>query len=621
MPADAAATTPSRWAALAPSLGIAALALGYLALGRTYKVAMVVPVLALALAFGIRALRRQTTPWPTTPGHWLPAIVPLAFAFVIDLQPRIVEVVLPDPDRRWKLAFTAFVLGLLAFCLLVVGVDVRRLVERAVRAVTGALAWAVSMVLFFLLLVPLGVARLWRREDPLGTGRGDEPSSAWHRAVPATPKLATRSYRSERRLDDAGGRHPVAFVARAIGVVVLLLAADFTVGWLWARVSPPPGGPQGTQVASPIRVTAGADYGEVVEPVRLDAPDATVYPPDPRAALPAMAKYPWRDEYFQELQRAPSTYWPYLLWRPLPATGRYLNIGDQGERRSYLPDVEDLDALPTVDFYGGSTTYGEGQRDQHTIASEVTRLAEAEGIPIRPVNRGVRGWVNWQELLLFEQVSADEANRPDLAVFYDGANELAAQGFSIRGVPSHTVLDQVAAQMAGNNSLVSADSPVETEETAYGHLQLLARDYRETSALVRAGRWLRETATGTPAGAAAASEATPTAGASPRQDPEQLADIASIYGRGVQLIEAVAERDGVEVVFFWQPLQGGGWTGYADDLPAESIDISRALADHDDVFIDGTHHNEEGSAIVAAAIWEHLEPVVREWYESQGGGS
>ncbi len=595
-------------------------AVAYASLARGVKASSMLLVAAVLAVAGLLGL-------PTVPetdrrervARWLPAIIPLSISLVIDLQPRIVEVLLPDPDRRWAIGFATLVIGLLSGFLVLLGIDVRHATRRAVHAITSALRFVVSMLLYVFVLLPLGVAHLWRRADPLRTGTARD-GSAWHPAVTTGAELATRSYRRERPLDDRQ-RRPIATATCIIGAVALLLVADFALGTVWNHVAPDGRPSRMTTASGRIGFTAATPDAE---PVQLDAPDAETFPPDPREELPAMAKYPWRHEYFQELQRAPTTFWPYLMWRPLPATGRYLNITESGERLGYATPGATGPDVPDVDFYGGSTMYGEGQRDQHTIASEVTRLAEGDGLPIRAHNRGVRGWVNWQELLLFEQVAADPATRPDIAVFYDGANEITAQGYSIRGVPAHTVLDEIATTMSASDTATTREPLAEPTTSTWDHLKALASDYRDTSATARAGGWLRAAVTGEPA---AADASTATSEATERQQPAQgapgrealsdadLAAVPEIYRRGQALIESIAKRARVDVIFFWQPVQGGGPEGYADGVQEPTIDLSRLFIGHDDIFIDGTHHNEDGSVIAAEALWEHLKPQVQAWYD------
>lgn len=586
---------------------VVALTFGYAMLGRGYKVGALGLAAVAVTATTVMRWRSGRPGGPASLAGWLPALIPLSLSFVIDLQPHIVEVVLPDPDRRWRIGFGLLVMGLLAGGLILLGVDVRRGIDRSVHWFSSGLRVVVASLILFVVLLPLGIARLWSRGDPLGTGEGSE-GTAWHKVVVADDRLTRRTYRSER-VRSTGRTGLVEGLGRAIGLVALLLAADLAVGAAWERIAPR-GGTRVTSAPSRIEVVTGQI---TAPPVDLADPSAEPLPADPREDLPAMAAYPWRHEYFQELQRAPSTYWPYLLWRPLPAFGRYINITDSWERIGYQsPRSTDAD-VPTVDFFGGSTIYGEGQRDEHTISSEVARLAEADGLMIRARNRGVRGWVNWQEMLLFEQLSADEATRPDLALFYDGANEFDAQGHGITGVPAHTVLDEIATRMAGPSAVTSSAPRVVDDPDLRPHLELIVEDYVEASALVRAGRWVRDAVVGIPADARAATPTGPGQSVYVEGGPV----VRDIYQRGQALIADIADRRGVDVLFFWQPLQAAGWEQYREGIEDPTIDLSRVLEDHSDTFIDGTHHNEEAAAIVAASIWEHLKPRVEVWYASR----
>ena len=68
--------------------------------------------------------------------------------------------------------------------------------------------------------------------------------------------------------------------------------------------------------------------------------------------------------------------------------------------------------------------FGFGQRDEHTIPSEIARLAEADGIRIRSVNFGVESYNGYQETMAFADALAKD-DPPDLVVFYDGVNEMS----------------------------------------------------------------------------------------------------------------------------------------------------------------------------------------------------
>ena len=95
---------------------------------------------------------------------------------------------------------------------------------------------------------------------------------------------------------------------------------------------------------------------------------------------------------------------------------------ENGERSTWSPPPCRCPRLE-VWMYGGSTTFGLGQRDDHTIPSELARRARADGIDLHVVNRGVIGDTHWAESLRFTWDSEVES-KPDLVVFLDGYNEL-----------------------------------------------------------------------------------------------------------------------------------------------------------------------------------------------------
>lgn len=77
-------------------------------------------------------------------------------------------------------------------------------------------------------------------------------------------------------------------------------------------------------------------------------------------------------------------------------------------------------------MFGGSALWGTGARDDHTIPSEVARLAEHDGQVWEVINYGESGYVIWQEAILLAQLCA-AGNRPNAVVFYDGANDVFAK--------------------------------------------------------------------------------------------------------------------------------------------------------------------------------------------------
>lgn len=576
-PAEAGEHGWTRWI---PFAAMALASTSYLLTGNDARGAGSLGIAAIAGALTLVQGRRGRVFASTHISAWLPIVVPLVLS-------RLTE----DPIR-WVPSFLLLLFASTMALVAASGHDPRRPILVATNALVTAFRVVIATVIGVVVLLPLGIARLWRRHDPLGTGKGDASGSAWHdvQRIPATPG---RTFRLERGEQPSMLRSTLRMGTQAVGITVIILALDLGVGWAWqtARGTDP----TPTVISDNIGATAGVKTGES----------------DPREDLPAMADSPWIHDWFQEWNTRSVYYVPYLLWQNAPYKGRYLNIGDDGERSTYRAKGVTRDDAPTVAFLGGSTTIGLGQRDQHTIASEVARLAEADGLPIIADNHGVSGWVNWQEVLLFEQLAANPATRPDIALFYDGANEVGAQQFDVLGIPSHSALDQMEQRL--DDPLVIRDaSPAAPTDELKVTIRDLLRRYQETSASSQLYRWAREQLD-PPASAQSRNGLPPTQ--------EEIDAAVDVYHRGRDLALHLAERYDVDPIFFWQPR---GMTDLeresVDDIGPPTIDLTHALDGEEQsaIYIDGNHHNERGAEIVAAAIWEHLKPRVQAWYDANG---
>jgi len=374
---------------------------------------------------------------------------------------------------------------------------------------------------------------------------------------------------------NAHRRWGTAFVV--LGSVVALLLVDLAVGSLVRSWWSPE---QAEVVVDTVNFSGSADTVE-----------------DPRVDLPAMADSPWADAYFRELQRTPASYWPFTQSRPQAFDGEFINI-DGWARVSYVSPDAGEDA-PVVWMFGGSTTWGEGQRDEYTIASYLSRIAEAEGLPIVVQNYGQRGWTHFQEMILFEQLSA-EGPVPDVAIFYDGANEINAQSLSVTGVPSHVLVDQYAELISGGVAEEFQEPDPEpgvwsVAWNAYVDASAVHRVVRELDARLVADVGAR-TAGGTDVYVTTI------------EDAERAVDV---YERGRSLTISLAERAGVEPVFLWQPLvpnRAEVWA--ADHVSEPTTDLSEILAGYPEVFVDGAHTNERGAELVSREIWARIRPSV-----------
>ncbi len=150
---------------------------------------------------------------------------------------------------------------------------------------------------------------------------------------------------------------------------------------------------------------------------------------DPRVELPVYETF--KDEgkdkyqYGREFSKAQSLreFKPHYLWRSLPMKGTYVNVGENGLRRTVKADLisQNHPEQPPKKVYmlGGSTMWGEGSPDSDTIPSRLQAIL-GEGYDV--YNLGEIGYMSVQEYnYLLERLT--EGERPDVVVFYDGAND------------------------------------------------------------------------------------------------------------------------------------------------------------------------------------------------------
>ncbi len=201
-----------------------------------------------------------------------------------------------------------------------------------------------------------------------------------------------------------------------------------------------------------------------------------------------MAGYPWREQYFTDIQKTLGGYWPFTEYRPYDFSSQYVNL-DGWVRRSYEAQGGP-DDQPTVWMFGGSTTWGEGQRDDYTIASWLARIAEDQGVPIRIANYGQRGWTHFQEMVLFEQ-QIELLDAPDVAVFYDGANEITSQSLIEEPVPTHTLTYQYSDKLLGTRIVTQVPDTPGAASSSPALWAAAVDAYRQHSALHKVVRYVR----------------------------------------------------------------------------------------------------------------------------------
>lgn len=467
--------------------------------------------------------------------------------------------------------------------------------DRGVENLLGGIGRAVSSVVRLVLLgvvelvvvLPVSAAAWvlgWNLVDPFG-GRFDPRPSTGGRT-------ARRSFALDRTANRRTSRRHRAWTAAAlvVGLPLAFLIVDLAVGWTWDAIT---------------------DRG---------APSAEAAPAvdDPPVDSPALVDAPWRDEYYSTLAALDHEPTPFLYLVPGDVQSAHINVTD-GVRRSYAPASVPGRSMPDVWFFGGSALWGEGQRDEHTVPSEVARMAEAQGLPIHVSNLGQRGDVSWQELLRFERRLA-HAEAPTVVVFYDGLNDLWAQTRQpTRPDPSHFG-QEATSRVLWAHGLDPGDLGPVPDSGLADDLSDLWSAYAETGAVARLTGAVFEQFGSEES---EEDESDPPAAT----DHDTVAAAADIHRRFVSVAGSLAVAHGVEPHFFWQPARPGDdatrlYPALTDRIGEPVVDLSGALdgVSSDDVYVNDAHTNERGARLVAEQLWLVLRAQVRDWY-ARGGSS
>jgi lysophospholipase L1-like esterase len=340
---------------------------------------------------------------------------------------------------------------------------------------------------------------------------------------------------------------------------------------------------------------------------------------DYRLTSDTFANSPWIRDYFQEDWEAAKLEWhSYVYWRLKPYRGRYVNVDENGIRRSWQPPEQPAGGEPVEIFvFGGSTTWGNGARDDHTIPSSLARLLHARGINCRVTNFGESGYVSMQELITL-MLQLRQGHVPGLVVFYDGVNDTYAAWQRKRaGTPQNERSRVVEFNMS---------NPKRRAERT----RALLREYASSLALrrftLRVLARVRPVRPPSPAATAAAAAAS-----------DSLAqDVVDTYIGHMELVRALADRYGFEYVFFWQPnvfekehltpseQAQADWmraegefirkvyekarrSGMEEKSGGRFHDLSRLFAQtRGPIFFDFCHMGETGNEIVAGSMVDHV---------------
>lgn len=444
--------------------------------------------------------------------------------------------------------------------------------RRAGVALGRLISAAILTVLYALVFVPAGLLARVRGSDELALSRSTMGRSVFVDVpVADEPSLFERQFTREPTLRPPSRMPPWLRVVRLVVLtLVTFVMVDF-VAW-----------------------TAGRQ-----------AWFASVGPlTDSRAETAPYRGTDWGHEYWREFREAFSVdYRPYVGWQRRDYAGEHVTIED-GVRATWAP-AEPAGAPTRIFVLGGSTVWGTGARDEGTIPSWLARIAHEQGDAYEVTNLGESGFVSWQEALLLAEKCASN-DIPDVAVFYDGVNDVFAKMQSPDTPRPPQNLDRSRRWFAAFRDTYQ---PLEGVITFYERNSLLWTLLQEAS---------------TPSFAGAAYGA------------EWLAQrIADDHAHTRAFVRALAEANGFEVIHVWQPSVftkdplSSEEEAYAEkpgDFPPELLRSTYRLATRsvvssgevidasaifngveDTIFIDWMHVSEDGNRRVAELISNQLE--------------
>ena len=429
------------------------------------------------------------------------------------------------------------------------------LLVRAALWLGRAAAHAVRVLTFSLLSVP-AVLLPWLVQrllvlDPLAAHH--DAGSRW------ITRARQRTQPAHPWMHDPAARPPHPYRKVRTAVVLLLAVPVVVVGTVWLRGDP-------AQIA-------------VAQPAAFAGDD-------------------WWDTHHQDLTYVltPRSGWnPYDWQRVQDVELATINVHD-GRRDTWTPpDCGGCRRLK-VWVYGGSTTFGYGQRDDHTIPSELAKIAAAEGYVLDVRNMGVPGNLHFEEAQRFAWDAAGPDGPPDVVVFYDGVNDLKG------------------ALLRNDYQANGEDQPVSIT------LEEFRRNYGAFEAFLSRVFGSRP----------ASGPGSVTTTTSPATSPDDLVRRAvQDYSRSLTTSRGAVLATGTDGFWFWQPDRwsrgpvAGEPSGPDDEalrgrsalvrslLPEGGVDLSDSLDPSTaPLFYDDVHTNEEAARMVATAMFAEIRPTL-----------
>jgi hypothetical protein len=144
--------------------------------------------------------------------------------------------------------------------------------------------------------------------------------------------------------------------------------------------------------------------------------------------------FAYAKKVFHDYNSVQHQYEPFVGWKTLPYRGETTIISSEGTRE--VPMSSAKKGEKSVHFFGGSTMWGEGSDDRHTIPA----LFSEKNPTFKIVNHGQLAYNSRQELDALISLYATGA-KPDIVVFYDGVNDAAFLcPKEIKQLPAHRLV-------------------------------------------------------------------------------------------------------------------------------------------------------------------------------------
>jgi len=242
-----------------------------------------------------------------------------------------------------------------------------------------------------------------------------------------------------------------------------------------------------------------------------------------------------------------------------------VNIDREGLRRT--PELDTVKVQKSerleVFMFGGSTTWGANVSDRETIPAHLNWIMQKDGVPSSVRNFGQIGYVSTQECIALLR-ECQRGNVPDIAVFYDGVNDVASlqqhcrAGLSINSVNRRDEFNlslrgttgQHIKQIVRNSAIATllvSDQPRSLDPVIGGAMwQQHIDDRRADPKVIERIERIMNSADN--------SEGTARERVAQLLVEDKALELLSYYSATIRMIRAIGDEYGFETWFFWQPV-------------------------------------------------------------------